>query len=238
MLKKIKKTKGVLLMSFFIFVLLLVLRIVGYQETEIGKENRISNVLVDSSDPQNMQIKIRPTWMSNEYIETLERIEKELELIKEEKAKQEELKAQWSKIEKGLSAKIRKDKETAQRIAEEEVATRRYYTSQNNYSNNNIASNNSKDSQGEDGVLNKRDGVNYYNGNKESYYSQRVLPGGGLNIPGRHVASDGTVRDADGYIVVASDNQAKGTVVDTSLGEGKVYDTGVGHDGVDVYTDW
>ncbi|OTN75569.1 hypothetical protein A5886_000643 [Enterococcus sp. 8G7_MSG3316] len=88
------------------------------------------------------------------------------------------------------------------------------------------------------GVLNPVDGINYYNGVRESYYSQKVLPGGGLTIPGRHVASDGTIRDADGYIVVASDNQAKGSTGQSSLGAYKVYDTGVGHSGIDVYTNW
>lgn len=72
----------------------------------------------------------------------------------------------------------------------------------------------------------------------ETYYSQRVLPGGGLNIPGRHVASDGTIRDSDGYIVVASDDYSKGTVVETSLGTGKVYDCGSGSGNIDIYTDW
>gem|GEM_PF-372012 len=88
------------------------------------------------------------------------------------------------------------------------------------------------------GVLNPVDGINYFNGVRESYYSQKVLPGGGLNIPGRHVASDGTIRDADGYIVVASDNQPKGSTGQSSLGAYKVYDTGVGHSGIDVYTNW
>lgn len=64
------------------------------------------------------------------------------------------------------------------------------------------------------------------------------MPGGGLNIPGRHVAADGTIRDADGYIVIASDILPKGSITETSLGTGKVYDTGVGHSGVDIYTDW
>ena len=88
------------------------------------------------------------------------------------------------------------------------------------------------------GVLNPVDGINYYNGVKESYYSQKVLAGGGLNIPGRHVAADGTIRDAANYIVVASDIQAKGSTGQSSLGAYKVYDTGVGHSGIDVYTNW
>lgn len=88
------------------------------------------------------------------------------------------------------------------------------------------------------GMLNPVDGVNYFNGVRETYYSQNVLAGGGLNISGRHVGDYQTVRDGDGYIVVASDVHAKGSIVQTSLGTGKVYDTGVGHSGVDIYTNW
>ncbi|MEE1086240.1 MAG: hypothetical protein U0L05_03580 [Schaedlerella sp.] len=88
------------------------------------------------------------------------------------------------------------------------------------------------------GVLTPEKGVVYYNGHRETYYSQKVLPGGGLSIPGRHVASDGTIRDKDGYICVASSDHPKGTLIETSLGMGKVYDTGCDSGTIDVYTDW
>lgn len=88
------------------------------------------------------------------------------------------------------------------------------------------------------GALTPSKGVVYYNGHRETYYSQKVLPGGGLNIPGRHVAEDGTIRDADGYICVASSDLAWGTVVETSLGTGKVYDCGCASGTIDIYTDW
>jgi glucan-binding YG repeat protein len=90
------------------------------------------------------------------------------------------------------------------------------------------------------GGLTKSKGVVYYNGHRETYYSQRVLPGTGLNIPGRHVAEDGTIRDGDGYIVLASDLSyaARGTIIQTSLGTGKVYDTGCAYGTIDIYTDW
>lgn len=88
------------------------------------------------------------------------------------------------------------------------------------------------------GVLTPEKGVNYFNGHRETYYSQKVLPGYGLNIPGRHVASDGTIRDKDGYICVASSDYPKGTIVETSLGTGKVYDTGCASGTIDIYTDW
>lgn len=87
-------------------------------------------------------------------------------------------------------------------------------------------------------ILTKSKGVNYFNGHKETWYSQKVLPGGGLNIPGRHVAADGTIRDEDNYICVASSDYPKGTIVETSLGTGKVYDTGCASGTIDIYTNW
>ena len=88
------------------------------------------------------------------------------------------------------------------------------------------------------GILTKSKGVNYFNGHKETWYSQRVLPGGGLNIPGRHVNEQGLVCDGDGYICVASSDYPKGTIVETSLGTGKVYDCGCASGIIDIYTDW
>ena len=90
--------------------------------------------------------------------------------------------------------------------------------------------------------LSKSKGAIYYNGHKETYYSQRVLPGTGLkalNNNGRHVAEDGTVRDGDGYIAVACNYLPKGATVMTSLGPGKVYDRG-GMQGkaIDIYVNW
>lgn len=92
--------------------------------------------------------------------------------------------------------------------------------------------------EGNGSGLTKSSGVNNHNGRRETWYSQRVLPGGGLNIPGRHVASDGTIRDADGYICVAASDLPYGSTVDTSLGAGKVYDTGCAAGTTDIYTDW
>lgn len=115
----------------------------------------------------------------------------------------------------------------AEQIAAKEAAAKKSSSSGGSYY-----------SSGGDGVLTRSGGVNYYNGRKETWYSQRVLPGGGLDIPGRHVAEDGTIRDADGYICVAASDLPKGEVVETSLGTGKVYDTGCAAGTTDIYTDW
>ncbi|SHJ76077.1 coiled-coil domain-containing protein [Hespellia stercorisuis] len=94
------------------------------------------------------------------------------------------------------------------------------------------------DYTGSDDPLTPGKGVVYFNGHRETYYSENVLPGTGLNIPGRHVAADGTIRDADNYICVASSDYEKGTIVETSLGMGKVYDSGCASGTIDIYTNW
>lgn len=72
-----------------------------------------------------------------------------------------------------------------------------------------------------------------------TWYSERVLPGGGLtelNENGRH-SEGGFVKDGDGYIAVASCDYEKGTVLETPFGQAKVYDTGYLQPGqIDVYT--
>lgn len=85
------------------------------------------------------------------------------------------------------------------------------------------------------GVLTKSKGVNYFNGHRETWYSQKVLPGKGLKIPGRHVDNRGLVCDGNGYICVASSDYPKGTIVETSLGTGKVYDSGCASGTIDIY---
>ncbi|MFM1580588.1 hypothetical protein ABGF48_00035 [Helcococcus bovis] len=83
-------------------------------------------------------------------------------------------------------------------------------------------------------------GVIYWGGHKFTYYSERVLPGGGLSIPGRYTSQLGYVTDKDGYIVLASNIFVpKGTVIDTPFGaQGKVYDRceSCSIDWFDVYT--
>lgn len=88
--------------------------------------------------------------------------------------------------------------------------------------------------------LTKRMGVKWFGGHKETYYDEKVLPGPGLNIPGRHVADDGTIRDENGYICVASDLSylSRGSVVLTSRGPAKVYDTGCAWGTIDIYVNW
>lgn len=82
------------------------------------------------------------------------------------------------------------------------------------------------------------DGVVCDGGTRYTWYSERVLPGGGLNIPGRHVNSDGFVVDGNGNICVASSDLPYGTAVSTPWGDGVVYDGGCASGTVDIYTSW
>ena len=77
-------------------------------------------------------------------------------------------------------------------------------------------------------------------GHHETWYSTNEAAGKNTawEIPGKHIADDGTIRDADGYICVASSDHKHGTIVMTSVGPGKVYDTGCSHGTIDVYTNW
>lgn len=73
-----------------------------------------------------------------------------------------------------------------------------------------------------------------------TYYSEKVLPGGGLSIPGRHVGDEGYVMDGDGNLCIASDDLAYGTAVSVPFGSGTavVYDCGSGSGNLDVYVSW
>ncbi len=85
----------------------------------------------------------------------------------------------------------------------------------------------------------KNRGVIWWNGWRWTWYSQRVLPGKGLKIPGRHVNENGYVVDANGRICLASSKLKKGTIVSTPFGaEGCVYDSGCASNTLDVYVSW
>jgi hypothetical protein len=75
-------------------------------------------------------------------------------------------------------------------------------------------------------------------GTRYTWYSEQVLPGGGLDIPGRYTDEAGFVRDAAGNVAVASSDYEKGTAVDTPFGPGVVYDTGCASGTVDIYVGW
>lgn len=202
--------------------------------------------------------------MLSKLVELREAIETEEAQLAEQKesyaALEEELNAKKSELNTkaaqtstdlaALSSKIQKIKDEQAKAASEALAK----AAQENNKNNGTSGGGNNSSGGNSGggskpsykypsgagQLNPWVGVVYFNGHRETYYSQRVLPGTGLKIPGRHVASDGTVRDGSNYIVLAADlsEYSRGSIVQTSLGAGKVYDTGCPKGTIDIYTDW
>lgn len=71
-----------------------------------------------------------------------------------------------------------------------------------------------------------------------TYYSESVLPGGGLDIPGRHV-EDGYVMDENGNVCVASCDYESGTQLEVPFGNGTavVYDECPESGTVDIYVE-
>ena len=86
------------------------------------------------------------------------------------------------------------------------------------------------------GVLTKDGGVNYYNGSRETWYSSNQLYHYRTNE--WTAGADGVYRDKDGYVVVARSDMAQGATLETSLGTGKVYDSGCANGTTDIYTKW
>lgn len=85
----------------------------------------------------------------------------------------------------------------------------------------------------------RRAGKIWWGGWYWTWYSERVLPGTGLHIPGRYTDDMGYVRDENGYLCLASSVLSKGTVVETPFGSyGKVYDCGCDSNILDVYVGW
>lgn len=83
-------------------------------------------------------------------------------------------------------------------------------------------------------------GVIYDGDYRYTWYSQRILPGEGLEIEGRHVSDEGYVVDADERIVVASSDLDRGAELEVPFGSGKavVLDTGCASGTIDIYTDF
>ena len=192
------------------------------QEEEVSQPEEKKNIVTKYT---TTGVNIRAgASLESEIIKTVS-INTELQVIESE--------AEWTEVIEGeniyyIYSKYLSDKKT------DIPVTSRSNTERKITNNNNIKTKGSSSSN----PLTRSKGVVYYNGHRETWYSQKVLPGGGLKIPGRHVDSRGLVCDGDGYICVASSDLAKGTIVETSLGTGKVYDSGCASGTIDIYCDW
>lgn len=190
----------------------LVINSIGGTSTVVYAEDLNTNTTVSHSDGFMSD----NVFMVQYYVDEQKRIEKE----KEEIRKKQELEKQrlQEQMEKEF-AKQKVKEQVQQENSSVSVPTRQTSGSPKTMSLGQF----------------KSTGVVYWGGHKYTYYSQSVLPGGGLSIPGRHLNADGYVSDKDGYIVLANDSP-KGTVFDTPFGyPGKVYDRGTYGNHLDVY---
>lgn len=192
------------------------------QEEEVSQPEEKKNIVTKYT---TTGVNIRAgASLESKIIKTVS-INTELQVIESE--------TEWAKVIDGENIYYIYSKYLSNKKTEIPV-TSRSNTERKITKNNNIETKGSSSSN----PLTKSKGVVYYNGHRETWYSQKVLPGGGLKIPGRHVDSRGLVCDGDGYICVASSDLAKGTIVETSLGTGKVYDSGCASGTIDIYCDW
>lgn len=188
---------------------------IAFMPTVVHAEEVNDNTTVVHSD----EFMSDSVFMVQYYVNEQIRIEKE----KEELRKKQELEEQKKREELAKQSIMRQQQQQTQQSQQSESSApapvQQTSGSPKNYSLGQF----------------KSTGVVYWGGHKYTYYSQSVLPGGGLSIPGRHLNSDGYVSDKDGFIVLANDSP-KGSVFDTPFGyPGKVYDRGTYGNHLDVY---
>lgn len=198
------------------------------------KEDEIKEGIDGLSKAKNTK-EVKEAYRKYAQIE-LDRIQQKRD--EEEKAKKaEEERIAKEKAEEEAKAKKAEEERIAKEKAEKEAKTQAEAAEQAQAQAQQTYSGSSASNSGVKISLSQFmfDGVVYSGGYKFTYYSQSVLPGGGLSIPGRHVNADGFVSDGDGYIVLAG-SAPLGTVYDTPFGyKGKIYDRGTYGNHLDVY---
>lgn len=198
------------------------------------KEDEISEGIDGLSKATNTK-EVKEAYRKYAQIE-LDRIQQKRD--EEEKAKKaEEERIAKEKAEEEAKAKKAEEERIAKEKAEKEAKAQAQAQAEEQAQAQQTYSGSSASNSGVKISLSQFmfDGVVYSGGYKFTYYSQSVLPGGGLSIPGRHVNADGFVSDGDGYIVLAG-SAPLGTVYDTPFGyKGKIYDRGTYGNHLDVY---
>ena len=182
-------------------------------------------------------LSFRRTAKINSF-KTKEIVDLEIRMKKEAEAKEKAKKDAEEKAKKEAEEKAKKDAaEKAKKEAEER--SRKDSSQQQSSDQSDTSGSDSYPERSTEKLYDLQtfmfNGVINWQGLKFTYYSQSVLPGGGLEIPGRHVNNDGYVSDGDGFIVLAG-SAPKGTVYDTPFGyQGKIYDRGTVGNHLDVY---
>jgi chemotaxis protein histidine kinase CheA len=155
--------------------------------------------------------------------------------IKAEKAEQARLEAERLEAERLAREQAEAEAKREQELRENcELSTKQYQNEQKQA--NSTCENSQTAKKQQTGVLTKEGGVNYYNGSRETWYSSNQLYH--YRTSEWTVGTDGVYRDKDGYVVVARSDMAQGATLETSLGTGKVYDSGCANGTTDIYTKW
>lgn len=194
-------------------------------QTNKGEESNatVSTKVIESKVTQPTTKKVEKTQPTTQEISTTQ---------KPTKASQEKEKKKEEKKEKKKEEKKVEKKAPEQKVVEEIEATKPVEVEAKEENYNKIETYYNPTDLQYSGVL-------YWGGYKWTWYSERILPGYGLNIPYRHTDGDGFVCDGDGYICLASSDLSKGTVVSTPFGKmGKIYDCGCASGVLDVYVNW
>lgn len=194
-------------------------------QTNKGEESNatVSTKVIESKVTQPTTKKVEKTQPTTQEISTTQ---------KPTKASQEKEKKKEEKKEKKKEEKKVEKKAPEQKVVEEVEATKPVEVEAKEENYNKIETYYNPTDLQYSGVL-------YWGGYKWTWYSERILPGYGLNIPYRHTDGDGFVCDEDGYICLASSDLSKGTVVSTPFGKmGKIYDCGCASGVLDVYVNW
>lgn len=194
-------------------------------QTNKGEESNatVSTKVIESKVTQPTTKKVEKTQPTTQEISTTQ---------KPTKASQKKEKKKEEKKEKKKEEKKNEEKAPEQKVVEEVEATKPVEVEVEEENYNKIETYYNPTDLQYSGVL-------YWGGYKWTWYSERILPGYGLNIPYRHTDGDGFVCDGDGYICLASSDLSKGTVVSTPFGKmGKIYDCGCASGVLDVYVNW
>lgn len=189
-----------------------------------GEESNatVSTKVIESKVTQPTTKKVEKTQPTTQEISTTQKPTKASQKKEEKKEKKEEKKEEKKIEEKAPEQKVVEEVEATKPV-EVEVEEENYNKIETYYNPTDL----------------QYSGVLYWGGYKWTWYSERILPGYGLNIPYRHTDGDGFVCDGDGYICLASSDLSKGTVVSTPFGKmGKIYDCGCASGVLDVYVNW
>ena len=194
-------------------------------QTNKGEESNatVSTKVIESKVTQPTTKKVEKTQPTTQEISTTQKPTKASQKKEKKKEEKKEKKKEQKKIEeKAPEQKVVEEVEISKPI-KVEVKEENYNKIETYYNPTDL----------------QYSGVLYWGGYKWTWYSERILPGYGLNIPYRHTDGDGFVCDGDGYICLASSDLSKGTVVSTPFGKmGKIYDCGCASGVLDVYVNW